>query len=339
MKRIRCLAAVFVLIFLLWVPIASGGTPSAAGKEGWPAHVKILTGASGGQWDAIGTSIADVLNRSVVSADNRLGGGISNVIKVHRGEGDIGFTVSSFLQSEKLKKEVYGGAAFNQAVLMTDIYPQILYIIVRKKFAKNHGIQTLEDLLQVRFPVRFATLRKGTASYFLVELLLRCGFNIDFDRLRVKGWQVHFNNYSEIADKFANEEMDCFAYTAGSEVPLILSMEKYVGITVLPIPHKVLDRLWERYAIHTYTILPGTYKSITTPIHTLSDYACLVVRKDLPEELVYRINKAIWENRTYIGAGMKDFLTICPRKATKGSLTIHPGSLRFWRELQNKDKD
>ncbi len=337
MKRTCGLFGFFILMLLFGGSVAFGGEMlSDAEKKDWPAELTVLTGATGGQWDVLGTSIADVLSRSLVSSTSCLGGGISNVKKIQKGCGDIGFTMSCFLHDAKLKKEAYGDLSVDNAVLLTHLYPQILYILIRKDFARKHGIQNLEDLLQKDIPVRFATLKKGTGSYFLFDLLLRSGFHYTFDQLREKGWEVNFNNYSEIADRFANKELDCLAYTAGSNVPLIVSMEKYVDITVLPIPKKILEMLRDTYSTTIYTIHQGTYKGVTSPVYTLSDYACLVVQKDLPENLVYHINKSIWENRRYLGAGVRDFFALSPSLAIREGIATHPGSLRFWSELQSK---
>ncbi len=304
-----------------------------AQQENWPSHLRILSGAAGGQWDILGNSITEALNGKLLSTSCRLGGGIANIDKIEQNLGEIGFSMSCFLPVLGQEK---GTSSQEHTVLLANLYPQVLYILLRRDFAERHQIDSLETLLQTRVPVRFATLKKGTGSHFLFDMLLQHGFNLSFKQLQKKGWQIDFNNYLEIADKFVDAKLDAFAYTAGSEVPLILNVEQYTDLVVLPISLKVLRSLQTKLHTTPYTIQPGTYSSITKPITTLGTYTSLIVHKDLPIDLVYSINKIIWENREGIGKGMKDFALFSPETALPQEVKAHPGSVKFWQELQSQ---
>ncbi len=304
-----------------------------AQQENWPSHLRILTGAAGGQWDILGNGITEALNGKLLSTSCRLGGGIANIDKIEQNLGELGFSMSCFLPARSQEKRT---SLQGHTVLLANLYPQVLYILLRRDFAERYQINSLETLLQKKIPIHFATLKKGTGSYFLFEMLLQHGFNLNFKQLQKKGWQIDFNNYAEIADKFVDEKLDGFAYTAGSEVPLILNVEQYTDLVVLPISVKVLRALQAKLHTNTYTIKPGTYSSITKPITTLGTYTSLVVRKDLPTDLVYSINKIIWENRESIGRGMKDFSLFSPETALPQEIKAHPGSIKFWQELQSQ---
>ncbi len=327
-------AVVFTML-LGWGMTAYGGALPDVGTNDWPAGLKILAGATGGQWDALGIAISGALNRSVLPTTCYLGGGISNIANIAAGSGDIGFSMCCFLHNKKLYKDLYGNLSIDNAMLLARIYPQVLYVLVRKEFAQKHGIKSMEDLLKQRIPVHCATLKKGTGSRFLFQLLLMEGYQSSFDQLRRQGWKIHFHSYSEIADKFANKELDCFVYMAGSNVPIILSMEKYVDITILPISKKILQSLQDKYNINIHYIDPKIYQCVNGPIYTISDYTCLVVNKELPKNLVYNITKTIWEQRAYIGYGVKDFLYLSPNTAIDAKARVHPGAIAFWREIQN----
>ncbi len=333
MKRFCNPAILFILVIFFGIPTAYSGDYQKSVHKDWPRSLKILTGSPGGQWDTLGNSIAGVLTSSVLPSSCRLGGGIGNINRINKNLEDMGFSISCFLRSTELQEDLNIESFWRDTTLLTPLYPQVLYILIRKELAEKYNINNLGDLLQKQIPIHFASLKKGTGSYYLLKLLLKYGYNTSFTKLKHQGWHISFNNYSEIADNFVNRQLDCFAYTAGSEVPLILSMEKFIDIRLLPISRKILEPLHEKLHVNIHTLQPGIYKSVTSPVTTLSDYACLVVRKDLPETLAYEINKALWKNKDYIRQDVKDFRFFGPEIALQTGIELHPGSRKFWNEI------
>ena len=333
--RIICL----VLLTGFWsTHTALAAEPAASDKASWPTHLRMLTGPNGGQWFMLGDPIAEVLSKNVAPTTSRIGGGLANLGDISQRRGDLGFSVSCFMGAAQSGEAEYQSIDLSNVELMASVYPQVLYFLLRKDFAEKHGITDVETLLQKKIPLRFASLKPGTASEFILSLLLKYGYNTSFDTLRAQGWTIAFNNYAETADNFVTGELDCFAYTAGTEVPLILTMEEHTEVVILPIDQKVLDMLSQKFKTGTYTIQPGTYKSITTPVLTLGDKAIIVVRKDLPEGMVYAINKALWDNLAYLSGVVGDFSKLSPDTALLEGLPAHPGSVRFWNEERGKSK-
>lgn len=337
----KCHAMIVLLALLLCVPsLASAEVQTSTTlnaptpqKDDWPPHLRLLTGPNGGQWFMMGDPIAEAIGRTVLPTTSRMGGGVDNIANVSKKRGDIGFTLSCFLGAADSGESEYEKLREENAILMVNIYPQVLYFLVRKDFAQRYGITDVESLLKLRMPLRFASLKPGTASEFILTLLLKYGYHTSFEQLREQGWEISFNNYAETADNFVDGEIDCFAYTAGTVVPLIKTMEEHTEVCILPVGQKVLDLLSDKFKTSSYTIMPGVYKSVTVPMQTLGDYTSLIVRKDLPQDLVYAINKALWENREYIAGFIEDFGKLSPQTALPVGLAHHPGSGRFWHSL------
>lgn len=210
-------------------------------KSQWPTHLRMLTGPNGGQWFMMGEPIAEVLSKKVASTTSRMGGGMANIASINDKAGDFGFSLTCFLGAGQSGEAEYQDIKLENVSLLANIYPQVLYFLVRKDFADENGITTVNDLLQKKMPLRFASLKPGTASEFILNLLFKHGYNTSFDQLKKQGWVISFNNYAETADNFVAGELDCFAYTAGTTVPLILTMEEHTEVLVLPIDQKVLD--------------------------------------------------------------------------------------------------
>jgi len=338
-KRIFQRAALFLAtIFIVSAGVSSLGfaatNASQADKTDRPAHLRFLSGPNGGQWFTAGESIAPILTRNVAPTTSRIGGGVANIAAVDKRLGDLGFTLTCFLGAAQSGEHEYQSMASENVALMANIYPQVLYFLMRKDVAQKYGITDVSSLLKQRAPLRFASLKPGTASEFILNMVLKYGYDSSFAKLREQGWLLEFNNYAETADNLVEGKLDCFAYTAGTEVPLILAMEKHTDVLVLPIEQQVLDFLEKRFRTSTYVIQPGLYASVTSPIATLGDSTCIIIRKDLQDALVFEIAKALWENKGILIDAVKDFQSFSTKTVMPPGFEIHPGAKKFWDSVQ-----
>jgi len=299
-----------------------------------PAHLRLLSGPNGGQWFTAGERLAPILTRNLVPTTSRIGGGVANIAAVDKRLGDLGFTLTCFLGAGQSGEAEYQSLIAENIALMANIYPQVFYFLLRKDVAAKHGITDVASLIKQRMPLRFASLRPGTASEFLLSMVLKYGYGTDFAKLREQGWSIEFNNYAETADNFVEGKLDCFAYSAGTEVPLILTMEKHTEVVVLPIEQSVLDLLEKKFKTRTYTIMPGQYTSITTPVATLGDFTCIIIRRDLPDDFVFAITKTLWENKDSMVEAVKDFQALSPKSAMPPGFDLHPGARKFWSSVK-----
>ena len=305
-----------------------------AGTAERPAHLRLLSGPNGGQWFTAGERMAAILTRAITPTTSRIGGGVSNIAALDKRVGDVGFTLTCFLGAAQSGEQEYQFMAAENAVLMANVYPQVLYFLLRKDVARKYGITDVAGLLKQRAPLRFASLKPGTASEFILNILLKYGYDTSFAKLREQGWLLEFNNYAETADNFVEGKLDCFAYTAGTEVPLILTMEKHTEVIVLPVDRHVLDLLAKKFKTSIYTIMPKLYKSVQTPVTTLSDFTCLIVRKDLPDDFVFDICKALWDNKAGLVEAVTDFQAFSPKNTMPPGFDVHPGAKKFWDSVQ-----
>ncbi len=303
-------------------------------KTTWPLHLQILAGPEGGQWFSLSARVSQILSREVLPSTYRKGGGISNIKKLNSKMGDLGFSLTSFLGGAVSGAPEYSDIKTDSISVIGNVYPQVLYFLVRTEFVTKYHIANLGDLLKLRAPVRLALLKRGTASEFFIRILFKYGYNMDYSLLRGQGWRIFFNNYPETADEFVSGNLDCFAYTAGTHVPLLLDMENYTKFTALPISDNVLNKLAKKFKFGNYIISPNVYKGISEPIKTLSDYTCMIVRKDLPDDLVYEILASLWKHREDLSKELIEFKNYSTETAVPKGVPLHPGAEKFWNSLQ-----
>ncbi len=327
--------AMAVAFFLAWpmAPARSGDQPvrPEGEKLGWPGALNLLAGPQGGQWHALGQEMEKLFRETGIPTQNSVGGGVENLRKVGAGEADIAFTLYSFLGAAGAGEKELPEVKLDNVRLLVNLYPQVLYLIVRKEVAARHNLETLGDLLKVTEPIRFSTLPKGTGSEFIFNMLLKSAYRTSYDQLGGQGWKIDFKSYAEITRLFLAGELDVCAYTAGPGTYLIPALEeKKLDAVLLPVDEEMLDLMTHQFMTITYVIQAGDYKSVTEDILTLGDYSCLVAQTALPENLVYNINKILWDKKNVLAGVSEDMNHLSPRFAIAGQSKVHPGSLKFW---------
>ncbi len=319
--------------FFLLFNVASFSYGKAEQQEG-PQHLRMLAGPPGGQWFLVSEPMSKILSQEVLPSSYYQGGGISNLERINKGQGDFGFSLTSFLGGAESGVPEYADIKTENVRFIGNVYPQVLYFLIRTEFAQQYNVKSVDDLMQLETPVRFALLKRGTGSEFFVRILFRYGYNTNYEKLTEKGWKIFFNNYPETADNLVEGKLDCFAYTAGTRVPLLLDIEDYTQFTILPINDNVLQKLKQKFKFNVYTISPDIYKSVTQPVKTLNDFSCLIVRKDLDDNLVQSILTALWKHKNDLSNTLIEFKNFSREQALSKGIPIHPGAKKFWARPQ-----
>jgi len=317
----------FTVLFALAVILGAG----AQDKAGWPDQLKFMAGPPGGNWFALGTALSEMWSKNVLQTTSSTGGGVANILNADLKKGDFGFSVTSLVGAALAAEEDFSGKTIKNAVVMANLYTQFTYYIIRKDFADKHGIKTFDDLIAKNIPVRFATLKPGTASEFVIKALFKKGYDTDYEKLKKKGWTFEFTSYENGADLMADNHLDLFAFSVGKVASIVMNIESTTPIYILPIGQQALDALAKAYGTTTFTVEPGIYKSVKTPVKTVGDYTCIVVRKDLPDNLVFELNKAMWANKASLAMAVQDFNELNVKDALPSGVPAHPGSVQFWK--------
>ena len=320
---------VLILVALL---IAAGA--GAQARAGWPDQLKFMAGPPGGNWFALGTALSEMWSKNVLQTTSSTGGGVANILNADVKKGDFGFSVTSLVGAALAAEEDFSGRSIKNTVVMANLYTQFTYYIIRKDFADKHGIKSFDDVIAKNIPVRFATLKPGTASEFVIKAMFKKGYKTDYEALKKKGWTFEFTSDENGADLMADNHLDLFAFSVGKVASIVMNIESSTPIYILPLGQQALDALAAAYGTTTFTVEPGIYKSVKTPVKTIGDYTCIVVRKDLPDNLVYDLNKAMWANKASLALAVQDFNELSPKEALPSGVPAHPGSEQFWKTVK-----
>jgi len=324
MRKIVALALVFALVL--------AGSAFAA-PANWPEQIRFVAGPPGGNWFALGGTLADMWTKNVIPTTSGTGGGVSNIVNVDRGKADMGLSVASVVGAAQAGEAPFKKPA-NNATIFANLYRQYTYFIMRKDYAEAHGIKSIGDIVEKKLPIRMATLKPGTSSEFVIRSIFQRGFGVSWDDIKSWGGSVEYASYSDGANLLADNHIDMFAFAVGRAASIVMKIESQTDIVILPVDEKARVAMQKALGTTTFEVDPKVYKSVTEPVPVVGDYTCIIVRGDLPEDLVYSMAKALWEHKNDLAASIKDIAELNPQEAVSDAVKAHPGAVKFWNEVK-----
>ncbi len=296
-------------------------------------QLRFSAGPPGGNWFALGGALAETWTQAGVPTSSSTGGGIANVVNTDRGKTDLGFSVTALVGAAANGASPYKQKHDNVAVL-ANLYRQYTYFVMRKDYADKHGIKSVADITKQKLPIRMATLKPGTSSEFVVRSVFEKGLGVGWKDIKDWGGSVSFASYSDGSNQLADNHLDCFAFSVGRAASVVLKIESQIPVVILPVDKEVREAMTAAFGTGTFEIDPSIYKSIDKPVPTIGDYTSVIVRKDLDEETVYKMTKALWENKETLQKGVKAVAELNPAEAVPAKAPAHPGAVKYWNEVK-----
>jgi hypothetical protein len=165
-----------------------------------------------------------------------------------------------------------------------------------------------------------------TGAYILDSLGIDYRRNLD----------LAYMGYGATADAIQDGNIVGMNVPAGVPVSAITRAWAVLGdrLTVLGVTDEELSKINARYPLWDYyDIRPGTYPSQGTAVRSIAHPNVLAVRADVPDETVYQVTKAMWENLPALQEIHRATTDMKPGLALKGlAAPLHPGAARYYRE-------
>lgn len=211
---------------------------------------------------------------------------------------------------------------------VTLLWENVEHFVINKDKAKTG---TVEDLTQMKGEkMGMGPKNSGTIGS---NATLLSGLGIDI----YKDYDLFYAGYGPTADALQNRQIEGLSIPAGVPASAITKLLAADGknVAVLNITDEQLEKmngethLWTRYVIKS-----GTYPGQTEDIKTIAQPNFLAVNADVPEEDVYKITKAIYENLAFLNGIHKATAAMAIEKAINGlPLPLHPGAARYYKEV------
>ncbi|QPT39821.1 alkanesulfonate transporter substrate-binding subunit [Oligella ureolytica] len=284
-----------------------------------PKFLSMLTGGTGGTYYPLGGAIAKIVSDETGIKTDALSSNASadNIIALNDGEAEIAFT-----QTDVAAYAIDGINNFKDKKIegiqaLGSLYPETVQIITTEK----SGIKTVNDLKGKKVSVG----APGSGTYVSAEQIL------EVYGLNMKDIRAQHLDFGESVGGIQDGNIDAAFITAGTPTGAVEQLTATAKVNVLPIDGEEAKKLIDKYPFYGVdTIKEGTY-GLANDVESVAVLAMLVVQKDLPEDAVYNITKAIYENLDKIAHAKAKEISL--DKALDGiGFDLHPGAKKYYEE-------
>ncbi len=326
-----------------------------AAPETAPQFFRIGTAATTGTYFVIGAEIANAISKppgardcahggscgvnGLVAVAQATQGSIENALAVGSGQLEAAFIQADIARwaysgrSPTVKSCRAGAAPENGTALLAKagaignlraiaaLFPEAIHLVARA----DAKINALGDLKGKR--VAMGEPVSGTLANS--RLVLQAA-NLSECRLKPQ-----YPRLSESASLLERGALDAFFVIGGYPVPAVNDVASMTPVRLVPVAGAARQKLIRQYGLDAMAIPGATYPGIDAETQTVGTTALFVVRATVPDELVYGITKALWQDATrrILDNGHSAGKRIRFENALEGiTIPLHPGAARYYQE-------
>ncbi len=312
MRRLGLFLAVFAMILGI-------ATVDAQARK---RFISIGTGGTGGVYYPYGGALAEIWTRyvkDVYAVAEVTGASVENVKLVNRGESEV-----AEVMGDVAYEAYYGLGRFKgkrqKIYALFVMYPNVYHVVT----LKNSGIKKLQDLKGKRVSVG----APGSGTEYMSSLVLPT-VGVPYE-----SFKVYRLSFVETANALKDGTIDAGVWCVGPPTSSIMDLATTHHIYIVPFSDEEVKKVTSKYKYYSRAIIPaGTYKGVDYDVQTVSVWNVAIVNKDLPEDLVYQLVKAVFEHQDYLLKVYPGAKYTVPENIVKYSpIPLHPGVVKYLRE-------
>jgi uncharacterized protein len=314
--RVRSLFGIIGILLAI-----STSTGVLAADPDWPKSLTLATASPGGVYYGYGEELAQILTEKLGIAVNPLPtqGPVHNVKLVEAGGAQLGMiTMGVGLQGWNGTGDWTNGKQFRNMRALFPMYDTPFQAVVLRR----SGIATLAQLEKKRVGIG---PRAGTGGTYIPAILKILGISAD---------SIYGSFADMVTELFAGRH-DAFVTLTGAPMPAIEEAEAKEPVNFISLSPEQIDTI--RKAMPEFSsskIVAATYRSLDKDYRTIGVYNFAIARTDLPDELVYQLVKAVFDNQPRLLKAHPTASETIPQNVEKNTfLPFHPGAVRYYREI------
>jgi TRAP transporter TAXI family solute receptor len=285
--------------------------------------INVLTGGTSGVYYPLGVALTQIYGKVLPDAKTSVQAtkaSAENLNLLQAGRGEVAFTLGDSLSDAwKGNEEAGFKTKLDKLRTIAAIYPNYIHFIA----SADAGIKTLADLKGKRVSV--GAPKSGTE---LNSREILKGAGLTYKDLG----KVEYLSYAESVELIKNRQLDATLLSSGLGVAAVRDLATSVKIVVLPIPPEIVAKIGDT-AYQNGTIPANTYNGQTADVPTVTVQNFLVTHAGVPDDTVYKMTKAMFENQDAMIAAHAAAKAIKRETAAKGSpVPLHPGAEKYYRE-------
>jgi TRAP transporter TAXI family solute receptor len=301
-----------------------------SGRNG--AHNLIIaTATPGGTYYPVGVAIGTLVTARLspdvtASAINSAGSG-ENIQMLANREAQMAIIQGIYAARAYHGQPPYADAPHTDLRAITTLWQNVEHFLLLRRYVRTGNILDLKTLND-RFSVgKRGSGTEGSTLAILEVMGVRPGTH----------FVPEYLGYGPSAQAMMDNRIAGASIPAGPPVSAVTQAFAQLGperLAVLgfsddqALAVSEAHRVWSRYVIP-----PGTYPGQTDSIRTIAQPNVLVCRADLPEDVVYRITRTLFDSRDDLAEVHQAAKALSLERALTGlAIPLHPGAARFFRE-------
>jgi uncharacterized protein len=297
---------------------------AAAAEE---RFITIGTGGQTGVYFVVGQSICRLVNRDTPKTGLKCtapstGGSIANINAIKAGDMDMGVAQSDWQYHAYNGSAKFEGEKFEKERAVFSVHSEPFNVIARN----DANIASFDDLKGKRVNVG----NPGSGQLATMEVVLAA-----------KGWTMaDFALASELkpaeqAAALGDNKVDAIIYTVGNPNGSIQEAVSTVDAHLVPVTGPEIDKLISENPYYAKAVIPGgMYPGTPDDVATFGVKATFVTSADVPDDVVYEVVKAVFDNFDRFKKLHPAFETLKEEEMIKDGLSapLHPGAIKYYKE-------
>jgi TRAP transporter TAXI family solute receptor len=307
-------AAIALLTSVVLVGMAAVKHASAA------EPIIIGTASPGGPYLAYGQGLARILSRELgqeVTAQSTQGPA-QNIALLERKQAMLAFITTGVGLQAWNGTDWAKGSRYRSMRVIFPMYDTAFQFVAAKRLRLNW----LDDLGGLRVG---AGPRAGTAGTYLPMIL---------KALDIKA-SLHFGAMESMTAQLKSGDLHATVFGTGFPNPALTELiATYPLDFIQSSPDQIATIRKELPELSPSTVPAGTYASLAHDYQTVGLFNFAVAHKDLPDDLVYKIVKAVFDNRQELMKAQSSAKETVPANIGRDTtFPLHPGAERYYREI------
>ena len=289
--------------------------------------VTIGTGGVTGVYYAVGGAVCRLMNKDrketgIRCSTESTGGSVFNVNAIQTGDLDFGLTQSDVQYQAYNGVTPFDGKPFKDLRAVFSVHPEPFTVLARP----DAGVKVFEDFKGKRFNV--GNPGSGTRAS-MEELLKQMGWTLGDFSLAAE------LKADEQGSALCDNKIDGFFYGVGHPSAAIQDPTTACGAMLVPLTGSAVDALVAAHPYYSVATIPGgMYANNPDDTTTFGVRATVVANASTPDDVVYALVKAVFENFDDFKKLHPAFAKLDPKEMVKAGLSapLHPGAERYYKE-------
>ncbi len=301
---------------------------AAGGARAEETFITIGTGGQTGVYYVVGQSVCKLVNRGtkehgIKCTAPSTGGSIANINAIRQKQMDFGVAQSdwqyhAYHGTSKFKDQ----GPFEELRAVFSVHPEPFTVVARA----DSGIRHFNDLKGKRVNVG----NPGSGQRGTMEVVMKAlGWTMDDFALASE------LKSAEQAQALCDNKVDAIVFTVGHPNGSIQEATTLCDAVIVEVTGPEIEKLVEKNPYYSWATVPGgMYRGNPNDVTTFGVRATFVTAAWVPEDVVYTVVKAVFDNFDRFKKLHPAFANLKPEEMIKAGLSapLHPGAVKYYKE-------